>query len=215
MPPLPREIKVRGVLGSVALVALLLGSSAAFAAIDTSFIEGPWPKERVRTTEVGRHQVRWRSLIAKKAGSIFAGLRFTAPLDQQTIWGMTADYNDIGKKMPGVKAVRFLEQSETREVIAIDVKILWKELTLTFEIEREPPRVTRFRLVNEALGEYRGVALYTPEGTGTAVELSTWLQPAQPVPARLLLGVERIALLQGAREFLEDCDKRLKTNPPR
>ena len=201
MPPLPRAITLAA--------ALFLGSSAALAAIDTALLEGPWPNQRVRETEVGRYPVRWRSRIAKREG-IFAGLRFTAPLDAQTIWGMSSDYHDIGTKVPGVKAVRFLEQTETREVIAIDVKVLWKELTLTFEVEREPPRVMRFRLVNAALGEYRGVAVYAPEGTGTTVELSTWLQTAHPVPAGLLLGVERIALLQGAREFLEDCDRRLK-----
>ena len=199
MPPVPRAI--------VLAAALLLGPALACAAIETSFIEGPWPKQRVRETEVGRYPVRWRSRITKTEG-LFAGLRFTAPLDQHTIWGMSSDYHDIGTKVPGVKRVRFLEQSETREVIAIDVKILWKELTLTFEVERDPPRAMRFRLVNDALGEYRGVALYAPEGTGTVVELSTWLKPAHPVPARLLLGVERIALLQGAREFLEDCDRR-------
>ena len=207
MPRLPRQI-------ILAVAAVVIGASAAFAAIDTSFLEGPWPHERVRQTEVGRYPVRWRSRIAKNEG-IFAGLRFIAPLNAQTIWGMSSDYHDIGTKVPGVKAVRFLEQSETREVIAIDVKVLWKELTLTFEVEREPPRVMRFRLVNEALGEYRGAAIYTPEGTGTAVELSTWLKTAHPVPAGLLLGVERMALLQGVREFLEDCDQRLKANPPR
>ena len=202
MPPLPRQI----ILASVAAV---IGASAAFAAIDTSFIEGPWPKERVRQTEVGRYPVRWRSRIAKGEG-IFAGVRFTAPLDVQTIWGMTSDYQDIGTKVPGVKRVRILERSETREVIAIDVQVLWKKLTLTFEVERDPPRASRFRLVNELLGEYRGIALYTPQERGTAVELSTWLKTAAPVPAGLLLGVERMALLQGAREFLEDCDRRLQ-----
>lgn len=112
---------------------------------------------------------------------------------------------------PGVKAVRFLEQSPTREVIQLDVQILWKTLTLTFEVERDPPEEIRFRLVHEAIGEFRGLCAL--EGTAgpdaaprTDVELMTWFRPARPVPLGLLAVVERIALLQGVKGFLKTCE---------
>ena len=162
---------------------------------------------------MGRHPVRWRQR-ASKADGLFAGVRFTAPLPQQAVWDLANDYQDVGQITPGVTAVRYLERSETREVIQLDVKVLWKTLTLTFEVEKEPPRLMRFRLVNEALGEYRGISVFAEEGpaggahpSGTGVELATWLKPSRPVPMGLLLLVERMAMLQAAREFLETCER--------
>lgn len=179
--------------------------------IDTEFLQRQWPRQRVRELEVGRYPVRWRERASRKEG-IFAGVRFEAPLERRAVWELSNDYNDVGHNVPGVVAVRYLERSETHEVIQIDAKVLWKKLTLNFEVEKEPPRIIRFRLVNAALGEYRGICSYEEQPTsvtgqpvGTTVELTTWLKPARPVPMGLLLMVERMALLQGVREFLKAC----------
>ena len=186
-------------------LAATLNVSAA--AIDTELIQRPWPDQQVHEFEVGRHAVRWRQRASRTDG-IFAGVRFEIALPRQTVWTLANERQDVGRTIPGVTAVRVLEQSETREVIDVDVKVLWHRVTLHFEVEKEPPRVVRFRLVNRALGEYRGVCVFE-ESPGTSVELATWLQPARPVPMGLLLLVERMALLQGARQFLLQCDRRL------
>ena len=190
---------------------LVLTPAAALPAgtIDTRFLEGPWPGERAHETEVGRYAVTWRQRADKQEG-IFAGVRFTAPLGRQAIWAIANEYEDVGTMTPGVTAVRYVERSELREVIEVDVKILWKSLTLRFEVEKEPPAIVRFRLVNEALGEYRGFSRFEDSGAGqTAVDLVTWLKPNRPVPMRLLLVVERIAMLRASREFLTRCDSRV------
>lgn len=124
--------------------------------------------------------MRWRQRASKGEG-IFAGVRFVAPLPRELVWNLANDYQDIGQMTPGVTAVRYLERSERRQVIQLDVKILWKTFQLTFEVEHDPPASVRFRLIHEALGEYRGVCLFDevpPSGTddrtvGTAVELAT------------------------------------------
>ena len=200
----------------LALIGLCCATVSALAAtIDTEFVERPWPEQRVRHVEVGRDDVAWREHATKREG-IFAGVRFTAPLARQAVWDMSADYQDLGTMTPGVSGVRILDQSARREVIQVDIKVLWKRLSLTFEIERDPPGAIRYRLMNEALGEYRGVCLLTDAGSpsggrspaqGTTVELSTWLKPSRPVPVGLLLVAERIILLQGVRTFLKDCQR--------
>ena len=198
------------------LSAVFSATVAAWAGtIDTDFLQQPWPKQRVRETEVGRYAVRWRERASKQDG-IFAGVRFSAPLDRQATWNLANAYHDIGAMTPGVTAVRVIEQSENRQVIQIDVKVLWKTLRLNFEVEQEPPHAIRFRLANQALGEYRGLCVFeeppgrtagAPAKTATDVELVTWLKPSRPVPMGLLLIVERMTLLQGARAFLESCDQ--------
>jgi len=193
---------------------LLAGGLSAAAAIDTDAIGKPWPKQRAHELEVGRHQVRWRQKASRREG-VFAGVRFTAPYPRQAVWQLSSDYSSVGTMTPGVAAVRFVERSPTRQVIDIDVHVLWKTVTLTFEVEQEPPEVLRFRLRNELLGEFRGVSIYeeVPQsdgGVGTRVELSTWLKPARPLPLGLLLLVERMTLLQGVKRFLETCDQRLR-----
>ena len=194
-------------------VILLAAAAPILAgAIDTGFIEQPWPKQRLHETEVGRHPVVWRERASKPDG-IFAGVRFTAPLPRAEVWALSNEYEDIGKITPGVVAVRYRERTERREVIEVDVKMLWKTLTLVFEVENDPPAAVRFRLLNEALGEYRGVSKFDEAPDGTTVELLTWLKPNRPVPMRLLLVVERIAMLQASRTFLERCDERLKGRP--
>lgn len=182
--------------------------------IDTAFLQGPWPRQAVRTLEVGRHEVQWRQRASRQDG-IFAGVHFIAPLDRQRIWELTTDYGDVGRMTPGVKAVRYLERTPNRQVIQLDVQVLWKTVQLTFEVEQDPPTAMRFRLVDERLGEYRGVC-WLEELTGgssgqgdqerTIVELATWLQPSRPVPMRLLLLVERMAFLRATETFLDRCD---------
>ena len=194
------------VFGLASLMAVPLWAGT----IDTAFLEQPWPRERTRETEVGRHAVTWRESAGKQEG-IFAGVRFTAPLGRRDVWALANESQDVGAITPGVTAVRYVERTERREVIEVDVKILWRSLTLRFEVEKEPPAIVRFRLVNEALGEYRGLSRFEEAGTGqTTVDLVTWLKPNRPVPIRLLLVVERIAMLQASREFLERCEQRVK-----
>jgi hypothetical protein len=185
---------------------LILGCPAWAGSIDTAVIERPWPKQRSRQLEVGRYPVRWRCSAVKRQG-IFAGVGFEVPRARPQVWERANAYRDIGQMTPGVTAVRYLERSETRQVIQVDMKILWKTLTLTFEVEREPPRAVRFRLANRALGEYLGLCLFEETPAGTSIELATWLQPSRPVPAGLLLAVERMTMLRAAREFLETCEK--------
>ena len=184
----------------------LLPSALSAGTIDTEFLQKPWPKQIVRHLEVGRYEVQWRQRASRRDG-IFAGVRFLAPLDRQSVWDKTNDFSEIGRMTPGVTAVRFLEQGPTRQVIQLDVKVLWKTLQLTFEVEQDPPRAIRFRLVNEVLGEYRGVC-WLEEGSqaGTLVELATWLQPSRPVPMGLILVVERMTFLEGVKSFLEECE---------
>lgn len=199
----------------LSLFLWLLAPAALAGTIDTAFLEQPWPDQQVRQTEVGRYPVTWRQRAGKAAG-IFAGITFTVPLDRQATWRLANEYQDVGRITPGVTAVRYLEKTDTRRAIQVDVKILWKKLQLTFEVEQEPPEAVRFRLVNRVLGEYRGLCRFQEasapgrDGTlqpATTMELTTWLQPARPVPQGLLLAVQRMTMLRGARDFLKACDK--------
>ena len=195
-----------------ALLAGLLAALPAWAAsIDTGFLEQPWPKARTQETEVGRHAVQWRQRADKREG-IFAGVQFVAPLDRQAVWDRANRYTDVGAMTPGVTAVRYVEQSERRQVIQVDVRVLWKDFTLTFELEQDPPEAVRFKMVHPAIGEYRGICRFTERtgASGTVTELLTWLKPSRPVPARLVLLVERMALLSAARRFLKACEQQRK-----
>ncbi len=177
------------------------------ASIDTAVLEQSWPKQWVHEYEVGKYAVRWRQRASADDG-ISSGASFTAPSALERTWALANDYHDLGTITPGVSSVRVLEQTATRQVLQIDIKVLWKTLRLVFEIEQDPPRATRFRLTNEVLGEYRGVCLFTPEGGGTRVELATRLQPAVRIPAGLVLSIERMVMLRSIREFLETCEHR-------
>ena len=153
------------------------------ASIDTTFLEQPWSEQRVDITEVGRYAVKWRQWAGGAEG-IFAGVQVTVPLRREALWDVSTDYTDIGHMTPGVQAVRVLEESPTRQVIQLDIRILWKILQLRFEIEQDPPEAIRFRLFHEAVGEYRGVVRLVDledddAQTGTSVQLSTWLRPAR------------------------------------
>ncbi len=106
---------------------------------------------------------------------------------------------------PGVQAVRVTEESPTRQIIQIDIHVLWKRLTLVFEVERNPPHASRFRLHNPAIGDYLGVCRFVPVEGGTRVELATWLKPAMRIPSGLVLWVERATFLPGIRRFLDAC----------
>ncbi len=198
----------------IGLVAVV-GTSWA-GAIETDVLQQPWPRQHVRHLEVGRAPVVWREYASKHEG-IFAGVRFTAPLPQQQAWDLANDYHDLGAATPGIVAVKFLEQTSTRQVIQIDAKVLWKRVRLVFEVEQEPPGAIRFQLIHHTLGTYRGLARFEPvRGTktagltdaaeGTAIECVTWLQPARPVPMGLVLLAERVMLLRGVKSFLAQCE---------
>lgn len=194
------------------LCSLLLASAVAAAGtIDTEALQKPWPKQRIREVEVGRYQVRCRE-YASKADGLFAGVQFTVPRERQAVWKRANDYSDVGMMTPGVTAVRVIQESPTRQVIQIDVKILWKSLQLNFEMEQEPPNAVRFRLANQAFGEYRGVCTFAegPTPMSTTMDLATWFKPSRPVPMRLLVIVQRVAMLHGTKEFLRVCE----TSPP-
>src|SRR3989338_6929263 len=90
------------------LLILVLAPAALAGTIDTAFLEQPWPNQRVRQTEVGRHPVTWRQRAGKEAG-IFAGVKFTLPLDREATWRLANEYQDVGHITPGVTAVRYLE----------------------------------------------------------------------------------------------------------
>ena len=206
---------------SASLIVLCVVDIAAAGTIDTAFIEQPWPKQRMRETEVGRYPLRWRQRASKRDG-IFAGVRFQAPRDRQAVWTMANEYDDIGTITPGVTAVRYLERTPERQVIQLDMKVLWKTLTLTFEVEQDPPKTIRFRWADRRFGEYRGVCVFQEAppsaenaAAATDVELSTWLKPSRPVPMGLLLTVERMTLLRAAREFLEACESHQEASPRR
>lgn len=162
--------------------------------------------------------MRWKHAASKKDG-ILASVRFTVPLDQAETWSRSNAYQDVGQTIPGVQAVRYIERSDTREIIELDVKVLWRELTLHLDIEKQAPGLLRFQMRNPGIGEYRGLCRYeavTDPATGqpaTEVDLSTWLVPAKPIPLRLLLAVERMAMLQGAKRFLEAAEQPPKTAP--
>lgn len=189
---------------------LWLAPCGVAGTIETDFLQRPWPKQWVQTFEVGRDEVVWRQRASRRDGA-FASVRFNVPLERHAMWEKTADFTAIGRITPGVTAVRFLEQQPNRQVIQLDVQVLWKSIQLTFEIEQDPPNAMRFRLVNEALGEYRGICWMedpppsgsSPPSPGTVVELATWLKPSRPVPLGLLLLVERMTFLQGVKSFLE------------
>ena len=197
----------------VGLLILSAHPSASAWTIDTEFLKPPWPKDRVQELEVGRYPVRWRQRVSRNEG-LFAGVRFEAPLDRQGVWDRANDYTDVGRMTPGVTGVRFLERTPTRQVIQLDVKVLWKTVRLTFEVEQEPPHEIRFRWADHAYGEIRGVCVFEElprdvaqeGGSGrTGVDLAMWFKPFRPVPMGLLLVAERIALLQTTKRFLEAC----------
>lgn len=185
---------------------VLFASTLSAGTIDTEFLQQPWPKQIVRHLEVGRYEVRWRQRASRREG-VYAGVRFTAPLDRASVWKQTSDFSDIGRMTPGVSAVRFLEETPTRQVIQLDVAVLWKTLQLTFEVEQDPEQTIRFRLVNQVVGEYWGVCWFEEASAGTIVELATWLKPSRPIPTGLLLFVERKVFLDAVRNFLEECER--------
>lgn len=190
------------------LIALLVAGTAlpAAAAIDVVRLQQPWPRQRTRTYEVGKYPIQWRQAVDKTTG-LCAGVRFTAPLALQATWDLAQDYRGVGQRTPGVEAVRFKEDTPGRQLIELDVTVLWRNITLQFLVERDAPHRLRFELLDSPFGVYRGYAAFAQVSGGTVVELATQLQPAHRVPARLLLFVERLALLGGARAFLEACER--------
>ncbi len=191
----------------VVACALCWCSRTASATIDTTDLEAPWPKQHVRELEVRRHHVRWRQYASGKDG-IFVGARFVSPASVADAWNISADYGELKRLTPGVKSVRVIEESPTREIVETEIKVLWKTIRLRFEVERDPPRAVRFRLVHQHIGEYRGVCLIQPHGERESeVEMITWLKPAVRLPTGLILSIQRMVFLQGIRNYLADCER--------
>ena len=186
--------------------ALSAASPVVAGTIDTAWLERAWPGQREHTYEVGKAEVHWRQKVSAQEG-IFAGARFIAPLELERTWRLSSDYSDLGAMTPGVTAVRVLEHTPTRQVIEVDVKVLWKSVRLYFEMEQEPPEALRFRMNTPALGDYLGVARLRPVSPGqTEIKLSTWLSPPARVPRGLVIWIERGAILGGIRNFLKTCE---------
>ena len=198
-------------LAWIGLALLCAAATASAGTIDAAFLKPPWPRQVVREFEVGRYPVRWRQRASRTDG-LFVGVRFDAPLGRQAVWERANDYTDIGRITPGVTAVRFLERSPTRQVIQLDVKILWKMVRLTFEVEQDPPKEIRFRWADRQFGEIRGLCVFEeprdsterPGGrpAATTIEMMTWFKPSRPVPLGVLLVVERMAVLHAVKDFL-------------
>jgi hypothetical protein len=186
------------------LLALLASGTAA---ADHEPLAAVWASRRGRLLEVGRHEVEWRERIDRAQG-ILAGIRFTAPRDRDTVWRLANDYAEIGRKTPGIRQVAILERQPNRQVLQVDVKVLWKEVSLRFDVEQSPPAMIRFRWLGGPHGTYEGLCLFEPAeaGEATQVRLSTRLQLARRVPARLLLTAERVMMLHAARAFLDSLD---------
>jgi len=189
--------------------AVAHAETAAPDDFEVEFIQAEWPEQAVREFEVDKYPVRWRHRLA--GDDIFAGIRFTAPLARQPLWELTTDYADVSRMAPGVESMRYLEQSETRQVIELTVKVLWKTMTLTFEIEHAAPRMVRFRWRYPGLAEYRGVCTLEEAGEQTVVELSTWLSSKRSLPKRLLLVALRMVMLDGAKNLLQQCEAHPQT----
>ena len=203
--------KWRNLIVAVACLALLVGSASA--AIDSGELSQPWPKQRTHLYEVGRYPVLWRHKSSKQEG-LWAGVSFIAPRPRATVWALSNDYSDLGKMTPGVQAVRIRQEGEHRKVIAVDMKVLWKSVTLTFEFEEDPPNAIRFRWQDRRFGEYVGIATFADvaaksgeASAQTQVDLSTRFKPYRAAPLRLLLGVERMAMISATRDFLKSCEK--------
>ena len=204
--------------GTGRAVALWLGMSLAAAVaaetIGTDQLLQPWPHQQIRELEIGRDPVRWRQQVSREHG-LRQGVQFAVPLPLAATWELANRYDDVGRTTPGVTAVRYLERTERRQVIQIDMKVLWKRVTLTFEIEQDPPREVRFRWRDDRVGELVGACLFqeaaaaVPTSSATAITFVTQFTSRRPVPMGLLAAVERIAMLQAVKSFLRTCEQQV------
>lgn len=208
MPRIKTFVLPMRTLGGVVGLALCggLALSGWAGEIDTAKLERAWAGQREHAYEVGRAEVHWRQKVSAQEG-IFAGARFIVPLALERTWRLSSDYSDLGAMTPGVTAVRFLERTPTRQVIEVDVKVLWKTARLHFEMEQEPPTALRFRMRTPALGQYLGMArMRQVSAAQTEIDLATWLSPPTRVPRGLVIWIERGAILGGIRNFLKTCE---------
>ncbi len=166
-----------------------------------------WESRRARHLEVGRHDVEWRERI-DRADGILAGVSFIAPRGRDAVWRLATDYAGIGRTTPGIRQVTYLERQPDRQVIQVDVKVLWKEVRLLFDVEQSPPSMIRFRWLGQGHGAYEGLCLFEPaqDGAATRVRLTTRMKLARRIPARLLLTAERVMMLHAARAFLDSLE---------
>ena len=196
---------IRSRAGGLFLIGLLCLAPPLSAEQSTRLLE-PWPEQRSRTYEVDKYPVAWRQK-ASKAEGVFAGVRFTAPTPPQQAWDLATGYDDIGQGTAGVTSVKVTPLAEGRERIDVSLKVLWKRVTLHFDVERHPPELVMFRLDNPRIGDYEGVCRFSPDGQGTRLEAATRFRPAmRGVPYRLMLLAERITILNGIKSFLALCE---------
>ncbi len=181
--------------------------------IDTAFLEKPWKDQLEREFEVGRHNVYWRQRSSKSDG-LFAGMRFTAPLDRKRAWYLANEYSDVGLSTPGIKSVQITEKTPTFKVVRVEAEVLWISLALNFEVEQLAPEIVRFRLVDSKIGQYFGYCRFQDAPAeaaaapgATQMEFATWFKSSKPIPGGLALLAERMVLLRGARSFLRLCEK--------
>ena len=209
-------MRTRGPLTAAVMIGVIGRALCAWAGmIETAELQRPWPRQWTHTFIVGRHPVEWRQSATKFEG-IRAAVRFSAPFDRQRVWKLSTDYTDLGRMTPGVTAVRFLRNEPTHQVIQLDVKVLWKTLPLIFDVEQDPPKAIRFRVIHPMVGDYRGVCLFeevpppptaVPASATTTVEMATIFRPTRRlIPAGLLLLVERFTFLRGVGAFLDACE---------
>ena len=166
------------VIGGLALAWPRAGWADLF---DADPLLGPWPRQTARQLEVGRHPVTWRQRAAPEG--LFAGVQFTAPLDHQAVWERATAVTDLGRVSPEVERVVTHEDGPNRQQIQVTIRVLWRRLTLMFDVEKEPPEAVRlrlpalpsattpaarylprsevrFRLTNRLIGEYRGACRF-------------------------------------------------------
>ena len=200
------RVRITAVLCAAAGLLWRAGAVPVSAAIDTASLEEAWPKEKTSALEVGKYPIQWRQSVTKEQG-IRISARFTAPLPMDRTSRQIADYTALKSMVPGVTTVRRTEESAGRQVVEMDAKVLWKTLRLAFEVEPTPPDLTRFHLLNERLGDYRGLCRLRDAGQGrTDVEMITALKPTIHLPMSLRLLAERRMFLTGIRNFLDTCD---------
>lgn len=200
-----------GVFAGACWLSGLAAWGASAPTVDVEALRQPWRNERARVVEVGRHPVRWRHAIRRREG-LKAGVRFTAPLPRRDVWTLATDYRAIGRMTPGVSDVQVTPAGPQRQRVAVEVRVLWKQLRMVLDVEHDPPQQVRFLWRHPQIGALQGLCTFDAsqplETDATLVECSSWFQPSRQAPLGLLAAVERAALLHAVHQFLSACDAR-------
>jgi hypothetical protein len=198
-------------------VLLILCVVPVDAAIDTTELEQPWPTQRMRVTEVGTHAVHWRQWDGKDRG-LFGSMEFVVPYPLDVVWEQSTNLDDIVAVSPDIQSMRIVETAGHRTVVEAKVRVLWRVVTMVFEIEETPQEVVRFRLYHSETGEYVGMTRFTPvtaeqapatDGEHTGMVVSTRFRFARQVPGAVVLPLQRMILLRGMKRFMEGCQEKL------